>query len=250
MHGVALNVCEEITLARAAADAIARALSRTIALQGEAVWTPSAGRTPTLTYRFLRQDHRQSLDWGAVRLVQMDEYLGLPPHHPASLAFYINRHVAEPLGIRDFACFNGDDGTLRMPPERFEQIHAARIDLAVHGVGRNGHIGFNEPGSSPTSLSRTIMLDASTYEDNFANAADRARFRSGVTLGLRALLGARDTVVLATGRHKAAAVCAMLAGPVSKRCPASFLRRSSGVTAFLDSAAHALLAPAREARLA
>ena len=174
MPGVALKVCEEIALARDAANAIARALARTISLRGEAVWTPSAGRTPTLTYRFLRQDHRQSLDWRAVRLVQMDEYLGLPPHHPASHAFYINRHLAGPLGIPDFACFNDHDGTLRMPPDQFEQIHAARLDLAVHGVGRNGHIGFNEPGSRPASPSRTTMLDASTIEDNFAKAADRA----------------------------------------------------------------------------
>lgn len=113
--------------------------------------------------------------------------------------------------------------------------NAGGIDLVVHGVGINGHLGFNEPGSSPQSTGRVVELSDSTRASMFAQSAP---FR-GVTLGLRVLISAKEAILVASGAHKAEAIAKTLNGPISDECPASWLRNTRKTAVILDAAAAA-----------
>jgi glucosamine-6-phosphate deaminase len=178
----------------------------------------------------LRQRYAAALDWGRVHIVQMDEYAGLGMGDPRSLAHCIFGELVAPLRAGGFSHFNDAAGRLIRPLAQYEAA-LERIDLVVHGIGRNGHIGFNEPGSAVDSGCRVVRLAGSTLRANRVDARD------GVTLGLKSLLAARATLLLATGHEKAAALGRALSGPPSDRCPASRLRGCRNVVVLADALA-------------
>lgn len=230
-----VHVYDEALFAPCVAARIATILRGVLSAQRQATVIVSAGRTPTATYRALRE-HREAVDFSRVRLVQMDEYAGLPPGDESSLAAYLQGEVAEPLGIGEFATFHDAHGL----PARTLRAHEAlalSADLVVHGIGRNGHLGFNEPPSGPAEASRRVWLDPRTCRDN-GMAAQRLR---AVTLGTAVLLTARHTLLLARGAAKAAAVAGAVQGPMSRRCPASWLQSVSGCSVHLDPPAASAL---------
>ena len=188
----------------------------------------SAGRTPTGAYQVLR-DYRSTVDFSRVRLVQMDEYAGLSPSHGASLAAYLLREVVKPLGIRRFLTLNDERGRLRRPLSEHEAL-ARSAALVVHGIGRNGHLGFNEPPSGPDEPSRAVLLDPATCVDNGLTDGPV----EALTLGTAVLLTAEHTVLLARGTAKATAVAAAVQGPPSPACPASWLQTVPGCSVHLD----------------
>jgi glucosamine-6-phosphate deaminase len=207
----------------------------------------ATGRTPLLLYRELIRLHREEgVDFSRTTTFNLDEYLGLPPDHPASY----HRFMRENL-------FSG----LNIPPERnhipdglaanvsaacaqYEQAIAAAggIDIQILGLGSNGHLGFNEPTSSLASRTRDKRLDERTIGDN------REFFRPGepmprnvITMGIANILEARRCLLLAYGERKADAVAAMVEGPVTSMVPASALQFHPAVKVFLDEAAAAKL---------
>lgn len=232
----AVEVLDGSALAARAAALIATILAQTIRERGSAVFVPSAGRTPTAAYRILSAAYRDMLDWHRVQIVQMDEYCGIGAQDPRSFAYYLLHELVAPLRPGRFIHFNGDAGKLIHSLDVYERQHE-RIDLVVHGIGRNGHVGFNEPGSSPDSGCRRVALAQSTLHANFSGEAERQRFRHGVTLGMATLRGARNSLILATGHEKADAVRRMCYATPSTRCPASLLRGYGKVAVLLDHAA-------------
>ena len=218
-----------------AADIVAGLVARV----PDAVLGFATGSTPLSTYAALAA---RALDLRAVRGFALDEYVGLAPGHPESYRAVIDREVVEPLGLLPANVrVPGDDGLpLQGAGERYEaDIHAAGgVDLQLLGIGRTGHIGFNEPGSSLASLTRVKTLTESTRVDNarFFDSVDDVPTHC-ITQGLGTILRARQLVLLAFGVSKAAAIASALEGPVSASTPGSVVQLHPRVTVIVDEAA-------------
>lgn len=217
------------------ADRIAARAARTPDL----VLGLATGSTPLPVWAALRE---RGVDLRRVRGFALDEYLGLPPGHPESYRAVLDREVVRPLGL-DPALVRvpGDDGgPVATAGARYEEaIRAAGgVDLQILGVGRTGHIGFNEPGSSLASRTRVKTLTDATRADNarfFASPDDVPRHC--LTQGLGTILEARELVLLAYGEAKADAVAGAVEGPVSASLPASVIQLHPEVTVVVDEPA-------------
>ena len=195
----------------------------------------ATGATPLPVYRALA---RGSADFSGVRVVALDEYVGLPAGHPASYAAYVEREIAVPLGI--------PSDHVVVPRESGEELERritglGGIDVQLLGIGRNGHLAFNEPGSPLDSRSRVVALTDTTRHDNAAYLDGQPVPTHAVTQGLGTILEARHLVLLASGAAKSEAVAAALTGPVTPDCPASVVQRHPQVTVVLDGAAASAL---------
>ncbi len=172
----------------------------------------------------------------------LDEYVGLDPAHPESYRSVIARQVVEPLGL-DPARVHVPNGSLEgidHAGDDYERAlaEAGGVDLQLLGIGTDGHIGFNEPGSSFASLTRVKTLTQQTREDNarfFASIDDVPRHC--ITQGLGTILRARHLVLLAFGAGKAAAVAGAVEGPVTASLPGSAIQLHPHATVLVDEAA-------------
>lgn len=222
---------------------VAGRIARLTRSKPEAVLGVATGSSPLPVYQQLRvMGTEGSLNLGKTTVFALDEYVGLPRDHRESYHSVISRELVEPLGLDPFRV-HVPDGSLEGiedAGERFESdIRAAGgIDLQILGIGSDGHIGFNEPGSSLASLTRIKTLTTRTRQDNarFFASPDEVP-RHCITQGLGTILRARHLVLLAFGRGKAAAVAAALEGPVSAQCPASAMQLHPRTTVVLDEAA-------------
>jgi glucosamine-6-phosphate deaminase len=225
-----LSVLPADAIARAAAARVVAALGSALERRGKAVLAPSAGRTPLATYALLRAAHRSSLDWSRVVCVQIDEYEGVGDCDPRGFAAELRRELVEPLGIGRLLRFHDAAGELRRPLESYERAvrGLGGIDCAVHGVGRNGHVAFNEPGDERARATRRVRLARST------RVANGVLFTSGVTLGLDVLAEAREALVLMIGDAKRDAAESVLFRAGGRENPAAAIRRCGRVTVLLD----------------
>ena len=204
----------------------------------------ATGSTPLPTYCELRRRHEAALapSYAAVTCFNLDEYVGLPAGHEQSYLATIARELTDALGIgRDRV--NGPDPSpdgLATAGERYEALiaEAGGIDVQLLGIGSDGHLGFNEPGSSLASRTRMKTLTAQTRKDNarFFSSLDEVPTHV-LTQGLRTILEARHLLLIATGESKAHATAAAVEGPVSASCPASVVQLHPHVTVLLDPAA-------------
>lgn len=182
----------------------------------------------------------------AARAFTLDEYVGLATGHPQSYRAVIHRELVsrvdlDPARVQTPAGAAGDVPAACAAYERAIE-DAGGIDLQLLGIGTEGHLAFNEPGSSLASRTRVKTLTAQTRADNarFFDAPDDVP-RHVITQGLGTILQARHLVLLAAGAVKAAAVAAAVEGPVTASCPASVLQLHPHVTVLLDPAAAAAL---------
>lgn len=224
-----------------AGDLVAGEIVRLIDAVAEPVLGLATGSTPLPVYEALRE-RLQGRDVSHLRGFALDEYVGIDPDHPESYRSVISREVIEPLGL-DPARVRVPDGSIETVEHAGDDYDAAIIaaggvDLQILGIGTDGHIGFNEPGSSFASTTRIKTLTERTRQDN-------ARFFDSVhdvpqhciTQGLGTILRARHLVLLAFGEGKADAVAAAVEGPISAMVPASAVQLHAHVTVVLDEAA-------------
>lgn len=205
----------------------------------------ATGRTPMGLYAELAARRCAGvLETTAISVVQLDEYLELEPDDRRSLFGWMDRSFLEPLGVSDARVIRLPlGGNLEEACAAFDRALEARgpVDLAILGLGRNGHLGFNEPPSHPESSTRMVELSPSTIEANaryWGNGADAPA--TAVTLGMRHLLSARAIVLLVSGTSKRTIVHRALEGPVGPTVPASFLQEAANeVTVIVDRAAWA-----------
>ena len=203
----------------------------------------ATGSSPLLAYRELVRRHREEgLSFAGVRAVLLDEYVGLPADHPENYRSVIRRELTDHLDIDDVL---GPDGTHPDPlvaAADYEQVVADTGPVAVQllGIGANGHIGFNEPGSSLSSLTRVKTLTERTRQDNarFFDSVDDVP-RHVVTQGLGTIGRAGHLLLTASGPAKAAAIAAAVEGPLTASCPASVLQLHRHATVVVDEAAAA-----------
>src|SRR5690606_35643054 len=187
--------------------------------------------------RGVRMDH--------VRCFALDEYCGLPHDHPESYHTVIDRDATRVIGLTpELVRVPEGLGDVTANALEYDRAiaEAGGIDLQILGIGRNGHLGFNEPGSPFDSRTREIELMPETIADNarFFDHITEVPARA-ITQGLGTILDARELIVVATGAAKAPAVAAAINGPVSVDLPASALREHPRVTWYLDSDAASLL---------
>lgn len=200
------------------------------------------GNTPGVLYAALRRlAELGAFDAGLWRPVAIDEYGG-PRHHPCSNRAYFEQHWDAIPGARPVLQFDPEaddpDGDCLRMAEAVEAMGG--LDVAVLGIGMNGHLAFNEPGSSLDSKARRVLLHGPSMTSARACWGEETPSR-GLTLGLRELTGARAVLLLASGGSKAAIVQAAIEGPVSSAVPASFVRTAPNHLYLLDSAAGANL---------
>ncbi len=229
--------------APAASRIVATIIDELLGTGSEPVLGVAAGRTPRGAYELLVAQ-RPPIDRASV--VMLDEYLGVGPGQPTSFRHQIREQLTDRLGIEP-SRVHSLDGTTSDPMgecQRFEATIAGLggVDLQVLGLGRNGHIGFNEPGSGRDSRTRLVRLSETTRADNASAFGDgEAVPLHALTQGIGTILEARRIVLLVTGASKAAAVLATLDGPVTEAIPASALQLHGDATAVLDRAAAARL---------
>lgn len=228
------------TVGAIAADVVEALVRRSPA----AVLGLATGSSPLPAYRELVRRHRDGSgpSYELVRCFTLDEYVGLPPGHPQTYRETIHRELTDALGIGRDRVHGPDPDPDALPTagERYEEAlrAAGGVDLQVLGIGGDGHLAFNEPGSSLASLTRMKTLTERTRRDNarFFGSPDEVP-RHVLTQGLGTILRARHLLLLATGAAKAEAVAAAVEGPVSASCPASVLQLHPHVTVLLDDAA-------------
>ncbi|MGL3149505.1 glucosamine-6-phosphate deaminase [Microbacterium sp. A82] len=227
--------------AAAAGALVAGEIVRLIAHRPDTVLGLATGSTPLPVYQALH-GRLAGTDVSQVRGFALDEYAGIDPKHPESYRSVITREVVEPLGLNpeNVHVPNGSlDGIEHAGADYEAAITAAGgVDLQILGIGTDGHIGFNEPGSSFASQTRVKTLTEQTRKDNarFFDSIDDVP-RHCITQGLGTILRARHLVLLAFGEGKARAVAEAVEGPVSALVPASAIQMHQHVTVVVDEAA-------------
>jgi glucosamine-6-phosphate deaminase len=222
----------------------ANLLRQVLQRKKNAVFGLASGRTPLAMYRQLVADCRaEGLSFREVTTFNLDEYLGLPPGDPHSYRAYMQRELFDHIDIDASNTFLPECGPGANPHATgpsYEALIRSRggIDLQVLGIGRNGHIGFNEPTSSLRSRTRIKTLTRDTIAVNKQHFEDRAvPPQLAITMGIATIMDARHIVLLATGTDKAKAVQQSVEGPVSAMWPASMLQLHENVVVILDQAA-------------
>lgn len=230
-----------LAVSRAAADLLVSAVRAGATAIGVAT-----GSSPSGTYAELgRRVAAGEVSLAGCDAYLLDEYVGLPRDHPQSYRCVIRRDLVQRVDLEETRV-HGPDGTatdLDAEAARYEdEVVGARIAVQVLGIGANGHLGFNEPGSALDSVTRVVELTERTRADNarFFDSPDDVPHRV-LTQGLGTILRAERLVLVALGERKAEALAAALAGPVTPACPASVVQRHPDVHVLADPAAASLL---------
>ncbi len=223
---------DEDEVAAAMTAAIVETLRAALERRGHAVWIASTGRTMVAGYARLVATERRSLDWSRVEVVQMDELLEAP--EAMTGRHFLRQHLLEPLGLERHLLLGSAGGTeaqtladLRTAERRLRE----GVDLVVHGLGENGHLGFNEPGSPFDGEGGRVHL---TEETRAPRGLPTVR---AVTLGLSTLLAARRSVLVVNGSAKREALRRALYEPVTTAVPASALQLHPSTLVIADASA-------------
>ncbi len=222
-------------VARRAAEEIARVLRRS----GRRRLVLASGATMVPVYAELVRLHRRGrAPFRRAETFNLDELL-LPPEDPRSFRSFMERHLFSRVGLpaENVHFLQGDAADLEAECRRYERrLARARPDIALVGIGANGHVAYLEPGRSLAPVTARVRLSLSTRRDLAAQGL-RPAPREALTVGIETILSAREILLVATGRSKAAAIARALKGRITPSCPASFLTLHSSLSVFLDCAA-------------
>ena len=203
----------------------------------------ATGSSPLGTYRRLIEEHRAGrVSLAACDAVLLDEYVGLPADHPETYRAVIRREFTDHVDLAPERLHGPDVWATDLPAAcaRYDRLLAGLggVDLQLLGIGADGHVGFNEPGSSLRSRTRVKTLTKATRADNarFFASADEVP-RHVVTQGLGTISDARHVVLIAIGERKAAPVARAVEGPLTASCPASVIQLHPHATVVVDEAA-------------
>jgi glucosamine-6-phosphate deaminase len=224
-------------------EAAAAIIAAQILMKPDTVLGLATGDTPLPLYRKLIEYCRRGLvDFSAVRTFNLDEYIGLPVSHPDTYRAFMETHLFNHINIKreNTDIPNGSaldpDAEIRRYDEAIRA--AGGIDIQVLGIGRNGHIGFNEPDQCFSYGTHTVTLSLSTVEANSRHFKDRKDVpERAVSMGIGGILSAKRILLIAAGAQKADAVQATVHGDITPLMPASVLRLHPEVLLLLDEAA-------------
>jgi glucosamine-6-phosphate isomerase len=202
----------------------------------------ASGDTPAGLYKSLVDLIRKKrMDYQSWNFVGLDEWMGMNGQDQGSCRYYLDQQLFKPLGIEDnrIIFFDGRATDPLVECEKVERFIESRegIDVAVLGLGMNGHIGMNEPGTAPDSRSHIASLDPITQEVGQKYFSTEQKLSEGLTLGLGTLLDARSIFLLVSGAHKAEIAAKVLEGPITEELPGTLLKDHPGLKVFMDKAA-------------
>ena len=209
----------------------------------DAVLGLATGSTPIGLYDLMVRDHEQNgTSYKGIKSVNLDEYVGLSADNEQSYAYFMNYHLFDKVDIdknnTHLPCGTAEDKKAEC--KRYNELLKTLVpDVQILGIGSNG---FNEPGTEKDSVTHVVNLTENTIKDN-SRLFDRIEDvpRQAFSMGIKNILASKKIIVMASGENKAKAVRAMLEGPVSSACPASFLREHNDVIVIVDKAAGKLI---------
>lgn len=196
----------------------------------------ATGSSPLAFYQEIADS---DLDLSQLTSVNLDEYVGLTPEDPQSYHFFMQEQLFQYKPFKESFLPDGNAPDPEAELERYNQVLADHpVDLQILGIGRNGHIGFNEPGTSFDSQTHLVSLDPSTIEAN-ARFFDRIEDvpTQAISMGIANIMAARSIILFAYGEAKAAAIRGVVEGPVTEDLPGSVLQRHDDVVIIADPAA-------------
>lgn len=231
-------------LGRIAAEQAATAIRRSIEERGRA---RVVGASAASQIEFLEAlIASPNIDWDKVELFHLDEYIGLPPTHPASFCRFLEKHLIAKTGIRQTHFLRGDWPAMETIERTNAAIRVAPIDIAFVGIGENGHLAFNDPPADFQTEEPFIIVEldetcrrqqvAEAWFPTLEDVPKRA-----ISMSVRQVLKAREILAVVPGPRKAAAIQTCLEGPISPLAPASILRTHADTTVYLDKDSAALL---------
>ena len=206
----------------------------------------ATGTTPLGLYAYMIDDHEQKgTSYAHIRTANLDEYKGLPKTHPQSYAYFMRKNLFDGLGIHseNTNIENGMAADEEKECARYDEVlEQLPRDIQLLGLGSNGHIAFNEPGTPFGSGTHVVALAESTVKDNARLFDDISEVpRKAFTMGIRQIMQAKKILILASGANKADAVAKMVKGEVTEAVPASVLQLHPDCTLIVDKAAAAKL---------
>lgn len=207
---------------------------------GAQVFGLATGSTPISIYDAIT---KSDLDFTKATSINLDEYKGLAADHPASYRYFMNKYFFSKKPFAHSYMPNGLASDLKVEIEHYDQIiNDNPIDLQILGIGRNGHIGFNEPGTSFESKTHIVELTDNTIQANsrFFDSIDQVP-KQAISMGIGSIMKSKEILIAAYGKEKAQAVKEFIEGPVTENVPASILQNHPKVTIILDQAAASLL---------
>ncbi|MCP3030939.1 glucosamine-6-phosphate deaminase [Halobacillus sp. A1] len=203
----------------------------------------ATGGTPIGTYKKLVEDYGKSAaTYQHVSTVNLDEYIGLSGDHPQSYRMYMENHLFKHIDIPAHQTYlpDGTAENLMKECQRYDQLieNMGGVDLQLLGIGQNGHIGFNEPGTPFNSRTHIIDLMESTRKANSRYFPTLESVpEQAITMGIQSIFESKEILLLASGQKKAEAIYKLLEGKISEDFPASILRNHLNVTLIADAAA-------------
>jgi len=226
-------------MGRAAAERAAEVLQQAIQARGVANMVLAAANSQLTFLHALREI--DAVNWQAVNVFHMDEYLGLPPGHPASFALFLRRHLIDHVAIGAFYPVPCRPEDVDLASQAYELLLKAHpVDLCCLGIGENGHVAFNEPPvadfEDPVWL-KTVALDEVSRQQQVGEghyASLNEVPTHALTMTISALRAAKEMICIVPETRKAQAVYDTLLGPVSTACPASILRQTPYAVLYLD----------------
>jgi len=202
----------------------------------------ATGNTVLGLYKELIKAHKKGLDFSKITSFNLDEYLNLPKSDKQSLNFFMKHNLFNHINIKKI---NMPDGTAKNPKnfckDYENKIRLNKIDLQILGIGRNGHIGFNEPGSKFTSRTRIVNLSKQTIKENSKFFKNKKVPKKAISLGISTILKSKKIILLAAGKNKARAIKNLIKGKITEKVPATALRKHKNVTVIIDKEANSIL---------
>lgn len=200
----------------------------------------ATGSTPKGLYEYLIQEHRDTgTSYQQIQSVNLDEYVGLPAQDPNSYHYFMRKNFFDHIDIagENTHIPNGAAENLEKECTRYDQLikDIGGVDLQILGIGQNGHIGFNEPGTPFSSRTHIVTLAENTREANsrFFNSMEEVP-KHAITMGITSILESKEIFLLASGEQKAEAISKLLNGEISEAFPASALKQHQNVTIIAD----------------
>lgn len=219
-----------------ASQAVFELFKEELSTNPQTVFGLATGSTPEKLYQLLRES---DLDFSQATSINLDEYYGLPADHPQSYHYFMQKELFAAKPFRSSYLPDGSTDDPQAEVKAYEAIIDQNpIQVQILGIGHNGHIGFNEPGSPFDSLTRLVDLTQSTIEANqrFFDSIDEVPTQA-LSMGIASIMKADKVILMAFGEEKAKIVQAALEGPVTEEVPASILQNHPNAHFILDQAA-------------
>ncbi len=227
-------------------DYTAYEIATAIKQQPSLVLCMASGHTPALTAELLvKKLLQEKIDYSQITFLGLDEWVGLPPSNEGSCHYFFRTKLFEPLQLDPSQCFLFDSlaDDLQEECNKMDSIIADKggIDIMLVGIGMNGHIGFNEPGTAFNTLCHVIELDDTTKTVGQKYFKEKTALHQGITIGLGHLMNAKKVFLKADGKRKAEVVQKTVEGEITESFPASIMQQHANGFVIVDEEAASLL---------